>query len=59
MRSDGLLSDDVSLREGCSARLSGCPDGAARCIRMRDRPTMALSRAAERAMMKRHGTTKE
>jgi len=59
MCSDGTLSDDVSLLYGCSARLSGCPDGSAQCIGMRDRPTIALSRAAERAMIKRYRHIKE
>ena len=56
---NGVLFGDVSLFYGCSARLSGCPDGSARCIGMRDRPTRGFSRAAERELFERHGITKE
>ena len=51
MCSDGLLSGSVSLRYGCSVRLPGCPDCSARCIGMRDRPTIRLSRAADGDMI--------
>ena len=39
--------------------LSDCPDGSASTCRGEGGPTPCLSRAAERATMKRHGDVKE
>jgi len=59
IRSKHFFSMLGSLFYASSARVPGCPDGSARCIGMRDRPTVRLSRAAERALIERHGHAKE
>ena len=51
----GRCSDDVRL----FPMMSRCRDRPAPALGVESGPTLSLSRAAERAMMKRHGHTKE